>query len=271
MTEQKTEAELAAEQKATEEAKVEAEAKAKADKEAQDAEFEATLDDLTDEEKEVKSTERQKAQNPDKKIDYKAELEKEKEKTKKAEDALATKRIKKSKQNREGLTEEEIKALDEEEKPLTKSELEVILKEERQASRKEDQREKVDEIIKSMIDDEDAIELMKLRFKSHTPTPGQTLREQLEDVFMLVNKKKIIGENSELKRALKNKDNVSTSATNTKHSESKESEPKIAPDVKLVLTQGGYAYNTTAKRYERTLPNGKVLFKDPKTGKILPA
>ena len=195
-------------------------------------------------------------------IDYKAELEKERQAREKAEKALAGDRFKKSKEKREVVEEE---SEEDEEQPLTPSQLEARLAQERQQTEKIFLAREANQIAGQMAGSEDEKALILEVFKNRSFPSHLSLQEQIEEAYLIANRKKIVGENSELKRALLGKAGVNTDTATTHHDESKGTEPKIAPQDAKAIKEAGFAWNTTSRRYEKKLKNGQILIQDPKT------
>jgi len=235
-----------------EKAKLEAE-QAEADAEAKDEE---SAEDDTEEEE---SEDDDKSTHSDK-IDYEAELAKEREAREKAEKALAEKRFKFSKEKREAKPEEDE---EEEEKPLTKRELQELLSEERQKTTKVLQSTRIAEIAGKYATS-DAEKNLYIEIHTNRTFPEHlTLDEQMEEVYAIANRKKLIGERNEALRALKSKSGVNDNPANTHQDSPKGGEPKDSADL-IAIKQVGYAWNGTTRLYEKKI-NGGVLVYDPKT------
>lgn len=261
MTEEEKQAQLEAEQTAKEEA----DAKAKADAEAQDAEFEDSLEGLSDEDKEVKREERKKASDIKKGIDYKAIAEKEALARKKAEDALAKKRFdadKKKREEEEGEEEE----VDEDDKPMTKREAKEFFSN----TEKKIHSVKISELAKNLAGSDDEAQAIIETHKNRQYPAHLSLEEQLKEAYLSVNSSKIMGENSELKRALLGKDNVNKDGSGT-HRDAPESQKdgkKVDGDIGIVLKQRGFIWNTTTKRYENKTDKSGTRYYDPADRRI---
>ena len=253
--EEKKQAQLEAENKANEEA----EAKAKADKEAQDAANEG----LSEEEKAQLA---EKAKQDSLKIDHEAELAKEKEAREKAEKAAADVSFKLREEKRKNEdTEEE----GETEKALTGSELQAILAEDRQANRKEMQSSRIEDIARKLSSSDAEAEHIIEVHKSRTFPAHYSLAEQLDEAYVIANRKKLVGERDEALRALKGKEETSGNVATTHHDAQTGVEPKIAADEKTVVSEElGFKLNTTSNQWEKELSGGRVLMrvKDQKTG-----
>jgi hypothetical protein len=246
------------EKQAVETAKAEAEAIAQAEKEAADAEFEASLEGLSDEEKAAKLAEKE-AQNVDNKPDYDAELKKERDAREKAEKALAEKRFKDSQNKKRDDDPEDL------DKPLTRKELQEVLISERQENQKIIQSTRIDTIAKSLSGSEAEKNLIIEIHKNRTFPSHLSLEEQLEESYVIANRKKLIGERNEALRALKGKDGVNRNPATTHQETRPGSEPKIAPQDAQAFKDAGFVWNGTSRQYEKKLSNGDLLVRDSKT------
>lgn len=202
-------------------------------------------------------------------IDYRAIAEEERLKRKKAEEALAAKRFRSKRQESQEWEEEPV---DEDDKPLTASQLQEILARERQATQKVVESQRIRDIAKSISSSEDEAQAIIATHSNRVFPDGMSLENQLEETYAIVNRKRILGENNELKRALKNKPNVNRDASVETHDAlpSSAGEPKLSGNRKDILSRQGFTWNASAKRYEKELPGGKnVLVHDHKSGKNL--
>lgn len=250
-------------------AKAEAEAKAKdaeAKKQADEAEFENSIADLSDEEKEAKRAEKQKATHSDNQIDYKAELEKERKAKEKAEKALAESRFKKSEEKRKSGEED-----DEEDKSgddsLTEERVAAMLDDRDRKTQKMLEATEARNIAAQLATSPDELELIIEKWQTTTFAPHLSLTEQIESACAMANSKRLIGERNEALRAAQAARNANKDGSGTHHVGLKGTEPKVASDLKGVLERQGFTFNTSNNLYEKKLPNGDVLVKDPKTKK----
>jgi len=241
MTEEEKKAALEAEQ---------AEAKAKAEEKAKDEESaEESESDEEESEEEDEST-------PSDNIDYAAELERERKAREAAEKAAADNAFKLREVKRK--KEEENDDDTEDDKPLTAKQFQELLAKERQANQRIIQEARITDIVKKFSDNEDERQLIVEIHKNRTFPDHLSLEEQLEEAYVIANRKKIMGERSELMRALKSKSGVNNNAAGTHHDAPK-SEPKIPADIKASLTKVGYVYNNVTKQMEKKLKTGKTL------------
>lgn len=232
-------------------------------------EEETQLEENTDAEESVENeetqtdTDKNKALDIDNKIDYKVEMEKLREAKEKAEKALAEKRFKNAEYKRK--VEENEEEINEEDKPLTAKELQSILVQERQLILKESNSTRIRELANKYAagDIDHANYIVELYNSRQFPT-DMALEEQVEEAYILANKKRIIGENNELKRALVNKGNTNTFSASSVSDKMKGDEPQISSASKKAITYAGYKYNSASRRYEKKLANGQTLIWDYK-------
>lgn len=203
-------------------------------------------------------------------IDYEAELKKEREAREKAEQAAADAAFKlreKSRNNKQELDEQ----VDDEDKPLTAKDLKTYLDKQNQDMEKRLSEQKVSDMIEKFADSKEEAAYVKDIFQNRQFPSHLSLEDQVEEAYLIANRKKILGENSELKMALKNKRNVNTNAAGS-HDEGLPSvEPELPSDIKTVIKQGGYTFNNSTRRWEKKTSNGTILVYDTKSKRITQA
>ncbi len=248
----------------------EAEAKAaedKAAKEAEDAEFEAGLDGLSDEEKEAKRAEKNKAGTVDKNkdIDYEAELKAERERATKAEKALADKRFKDAEKRRKeaeanGTTPDDD---EDDDKPVTRRELAKVKEE----ARREAQEERALELAASISGSDAEAQLIVAKWKNRTFPEGLSLSEQIEEMHAVVHRKKLIGERNEAMRGLKSKETANRNTAATHREGQPGTVPKLPAADEKAIKAAGYVWNAVTRRHEKKLKNGQIVVRDS-NGKV---
>lgn len=222
-----------------------------------EAQAEATDEEPTEETKAAQGAKAEESDEDSKQL--KAELERERAASKKAQEAAADYAFKlREKQRKEPEVEEE-------EKPLTSKELMAILAREREATQKEMHAKETDRIAATMSGSETE-KLLLLEIHKNRSFPAHlSLEEQIEECHLIANKKKYLGENNELKRALRARQGVSKDASGTHQEAPTGNQPKLGKGEAAVLAQTGFTYNATAKRYEKKFKNGDILVHDVKT------
>lgn len=229
------------EKKAAQEAK-EAEAKAEAEAEATD---EQTTEEKAEAEAKAKATEESKQ--------LEAQLQKEKEAREKAEKAAADANFKlREKQRKVAEAGEEDEGG---EKPLTRAEVQAMM----DSNNKVAQEEEMKAIVAQMTDDDKERELVLLTHKNRSYPSHLSLKEQLDEAYLVANKDKIQGQNQELMRALAGKKNASTDGSQTYHDSPRGSEPSLAPADKAELASQGWKWNGKSKRHEKKLSKGLLI------------
>jgi hypothetical protein len=240
---------------------LEAEAKAQADAEAKaKAEEEARKADEGDDSKGDNDDE---GDSSSKTIDYKKLAEEEKSKREEAERLIAERKFKNK--HKADDDEDDDESQDDDDKPITRKEFLQSLENERQKIRKEAQIEQAKEIAIEMADSEEEANYIIDVFQNRQFPSYLSLRDQVEEAHAIANRKIIISKNSELKRALKSKENASKDASGTQRDGQKGTSPKLSAQDESLYKRNGFAYNTTDKVWEKKLPNGKTLVKNPVT------
>ncbi len=218
---------------------------------------EANVADATEEQSE------EEAKPSDNSIDYETELKKERDAREKAEKALAEDRYRASERRRKGQGEEE--EVTEPEKPLTAKQLNEILAQNRAETQKEIQASRISELAGRLAESELQKSLVIEIHKNRSFPEHLSLEEQIEEAFAIANRKKLIGDRNEALRALKGKSGVNKNPATTYQDAPQPGEPQLSATEKAALTQVGFAWNITAKRYEKKLSNGQTLVRDQKT------
>lgn len=191
--------------------------------------------------------------------EYEAELKREREAREKAETALKEQRFKESEAKR--------LAGDDDDKPLTARQLEEVLARERQGFQKELHAQRIETRVRELAGSGAEAALIVEVYKNRTFPSHLSVEEQVEEAFVIANRKKILGERDEALRALRGKEGVNNDAAGTYHDQPT-SPLKIAPDMKTVLIQQGFTENRAQGHYEKKLSGGRILIADPKTGQI---
>lgn len=211
------------------------------------------------------------------KIDYEAEskrwqseAERAAEAQKKAEDELAEKRFKeaeaKRKKNKTGETNDEGDD-DDADKPLTRRELDARLTENREQVRREFQAEEATKKIKAITKSDAEMNLVNQVFKATRFPSWMSLDEQIENAYLIANKKHLTQKNAELLRALSGRTSVVTDTSSSQREGGVNGEPKLEPSTAAMLKQTGYIWTAASRAYTKKLAGGRTLFYDPKSKK----
>lgn len=190
--------------------------------------------------------------------DYEADLEAERKRGK-PDPEIARKafqeRHKKDKK-KEGDDDE-----DDEDKPLTRKDLARI----REEARREANADRIQEIAEALADDPKQVPLIIEIHKNRGFPEGMTLKEQLDEAYVLANRKKILSTNKELTRALASKDTVTRKSVDAQRDPQVGTAPKLSAGDAAAYARAGYVFDAKSRFYKKELPNKKHLFKDPKT------
>jgi hypothetical protein len=231
---------------------------------------EETTDESTEEEEESEeeesetdeSTEEESDEEDDSKkndLDLDAELEKERgagEPDPKIADEAFKNRDKKRKAG-EGANDGD--------RPLTQKDLDAALA----RDRKERQRDDALVIAKGMAGSDKEAELIVLKWANRTFPKNLSLREQMQEAYVITHSKKLIGERDEAMRGLKGQRGVKRDAAGThKDAQRNANEPKLSPADAASIRASGFTWNNVNRQYEKKLPNGHLLIRDSKTKQV---
>lgn len=159
-------------------------------------------------------------------------------------------------------TPEEPEHVSEEDRPLTRRELEELLARHEQRLVVETQEDKLVKFSEEIAGTPQEAELVRAIHANRIFPTGMSLREQLEESYAIANVKRIAARNEELKRKIASQQTASRNTATTHRDPQAALEPDMAPDLKASMVRAGYAFNSTTRRYEKKLPNGKVLVKE---------
>src|SRR3990167_6535013 len=190
-------------------------------------------------------------------IDYEAELEAERKHGKPDPEKAKAAFLEREAKRKEKTGEEE-------DKPLTKKDLELILAKQSQEIRKETYAERIQEIAQNMANSPAEANLIVEIHKNMMFPDTLSLKEQLEEAYLIANKKKLASVNSELARALKSKDTVSKD-TASSYKDGIKVESNMSDSDKSSYQRAGFVFDAKNKLWKKKLPNGKTLVKNPKT------
>lgn len=203
------------------------------------------------------------ASNIENKIDYKAITEKAKEEgynKGRADEAYKQRNKKPTQEN----VEEEI--VEEGDRPVTLKDLETFQGKQRQQFQNDFNTQQIQDIAGRISGSDDEKEAILAVHASRIFPENTSIQDQLTEVKLIVNKDKILGENSELKRALNSKATATKEHISGQHDSvpSNAGEPKLTGNRKEILKD--FEFNKGTKQYEKKMQSG-TLVHDPKTGK----
>jgi hypothetical protein len=248
-----------------EEKKAAEEAAAKAQAEAEEAEFQTTLEGLSDEEKAQKLAEREASKDTDKNIDYKAQAEKEREARKKAEETIIKNKIHAKKEKKPVEDEDDPEDDEDEDQPITRREFSRVIEENTRATERRLLQPQIANIARDLADSEDEAEAIVETHRNRSFPSHLSLKEQMEECHAIVNRARLVSKNKELVRSLQHKKTVNTDPSSSHRDPQAGSAPKMSDSDSASYARAGFSFDPTLKLFKKKLPNGKFLFKDPKT------
>lgn len=233
---------------------------------AEDQEDESTTEEDTEETDEAtkESTEEEDdSENSDKEEDEERDLDAEIEAEKKAGKPDPEKAQKAFKERKEKHKDEDDEDEDEEDgdKPLTRKDLNKV----KQDVRQEFLESQALEIAKQFTDSPKEAELIVLKWKNRQFPVNQPLSDQIEDMYVITHKKKILGTKNEALRALHNRNGVNKSGTGSHREGMKRTTIKTPTHEMQAYIQTGYVVDPkNPEKLTKKLPNGDTLELDLK-------
>lgn len=213
-----------------------------------------------DESEESESGKKKKEDDPD----YEAELELENER---AAGGAFKERENKRKGKQGGKEEDKDEEGENDDKPITPRQLREILRQDHEQNRKEILAETIKERVKKLAGSDAEAALIIAIHKNRTWPAGISLDQQLEEAYVIANRKRILGKNSELTRALRSKGTRSKDGAPAHRDAPIPNEPKGDQDV-AALKQKGFTWEAKTGLYKKDIVGGKrTLYFNPKTKK----
>lgn len=196
-------------------------------------------------------------------IDYEAIAKAERERAdalakKIAEDAYKYRQSKKEKDTEETTNDED--------KPLTKKDLESLLSKERETTEKRLTESKAFEIALANTSSETEAKAAVEFWKSRV-TPTGNLQDDVLFAIGGLNAKRIVAQNSELKRSLAAKGRVSHDTGGVHPDAATRDEPKLASQDVQAIKAAGMAWDGVKGLYKKALGRNQFYYFDPKTKK----
>lgn len=205
-------------------------------------------------------------------FDYEAELKAEKERAQKAEKAAADLAFKLREQKRKESDEEAGDDESDDDKPITAKQLKQILSENAQQVQKQLQQTAIVDKVSKLAKSDGERNLIIEIHKNRTFPAGMSLDEQIEEAWVIANRKRLILQNEELKRALSSKETSTTNSAGTYRQSPKSTEPKMSAQDANAIKQAGFVWDGAKGMWKKPLRGGKVfLYKNPKTGVLFRA
>lgn len=202
-------------------------------------------------------------ENKEKQIDYDAEIEAERKRgvpDPRAADEAFRSRKKKREEDADKEPDDE-----DDDRPLTRKDIAEI---EARTERKILAGQAV-AIARSLTgghaDSEKEALLVAARWSNRSFPKDMSLQEQIEEVYAGLHRKRLMGERDEALRAAAGSARANRNAATTHREPANGLEPELAPGEAQAFKAAGMSYNTTSRQWEKKLPNGDLLVRDPKT------
>jgi hypothetical protein len=196
------------------------------------------------------------------KIDYKAIAEEEKKKRTDLEQLIIKNKIDSKKKKDDSADDDQD---DEENKPLTRKDLDSVLQAERQKMTTELYGDRIKEIATEIAESSEEAEAIIEVHKNRSFPAHLSLKDQLEEIQAIINRKRILSQKSELARALKSKETASNDSGSSHQDPQTGTAPKMSASDTSAYKRAGFAYDDKDRVWKKKLPNGNTLIKDPRT------
>lgn len=191
--------------------------------------------------------------------DLTALIEEEKKRGK-PDPTKARERFEKKAKREEEEPEEDV---DEDDRPLTRREMMEMLAEQNHRTNLENQADSIQKLSEEYAQTTQEAELIRSIHANRIFPVGMSLREQMAEAAAIANVKRTEARNAELARKIQSQNTVSRNTATTHRDPQAGTEPDLAPDLKASMVRAGFTYNSTSRRYEKKLPNGTTLVKEP--------
>lgn len=206
----------------------------------------------------TESTEEATAKPVEAQIDYNAVIEEERSRREKAEKALAEKAFKQREEKREETTEVD------EDAPLTRREFLALMQEQQQEATKSAQESAIKSEISKYTGSEEEAEAAYLMYQNRIVPTGDNEADALAAIGIL-NAKRNVALQSELKRSLAGKDTVSTSNEADMREDAGRPEPKLSSADAAAIKSVGFEFDSRKGLYKKAIAGGKkFMYYDPK-------
>lgn len=152
--------------------------------------------------------------------------------------------------------------LDEDERPVTRKELQELLAQQAHQTVLQTQQSQINEISESLAESPQEAELIRSIHANRVFPEHMSLREQMSEAYAIANAKRIEARNAELTRTIRAQQTASRNTATTHRDPQAALEPNLSAELKQSMQRAGYTFNNKTNRYEKVLPNGKILVKE---------
>lgn len=152
--------------------------------------------------------------------------------------------------------------LDEEDRPMTRAEVQELLNRNTHDTILASQKTEIQNTSEDIAETPEEAELIRTIHANRVYPVGMSIREQMQEAQAVATIQRERAKNGELARKIQSQNNVSRNTATSHRDPQAPLEPDLAPDLKDSMKRSGYTYNSSNKRYEKKLPNGKILLKE---------
>jgi hypothetical protein len=170
----------------------------------------------------------------------------------------AKERFKKSRQEDMDEPEEEPYV----ESQMSREDIERLVAERTQQVLAQANEDRIVDLSEKLADSPKEAELVREIHRNRVFPVGMSLQDQLVEAHAIATAKRIQAKNVELGRKLQSTSTASRNTATTQRDPQASPAPKIASDLAASMRAAGYTHNPQLKRYEKKLPNGKILVLD---------
>jgi len=146
-----------------------------------------------------------------------------------------------------------------EDQPLTRDEVWNMVQESQMGITKTLQENSAVTVANSMAESEAEARAMLAKWKNRSFPAGMSLQEQMEEMHAVVNRKKFVSQNNEIKRALKSKDTVTQDAGSTHRDAPEGTAPKITSADAQGLKSAGLKWDGVKRVYYKDVGRNQRL------------
>jgi hypothetical protein len=145
---------------------------------------------------------------------------------------------------------------------MSREDIERLVAERTQQIYKEVNRDRLLGAVNNLAESPKEAELMMLTIQNRIFPEGMSAEDIALETHAIVTAKRTQAKAVELARKVQSSANASRNTATTQRDPQASPAPGMAPDLAASMQRAGYTYNGQLKRYEKTLPNGKILVKE---------
>jgi hypothetical protein len=148
---------------------------------------------------------------------------------------------------------------EDEDRPMTRREAREFLAQQSHQTLIESNTERITDYSNEISDSDAQAEYVRTIHANRVWPANTSLREQIAESFAIADYKRVQSKNAELARTVRSQDTASHDSAVTHRDPQTGVAPKLDADMSASLKRAGYTFNNQNRRYEKPLPNGKLL------------